>query len=93
MEQRWAEIEAAYERIRRQDPDGWHDYLGELAEVSAGEPDATTAEKWPEVATLDDGRIAVRNSRHPDGSMVFVTRAELDAWVEGVKAGEIDGFG
>ena len=30
-EQRWVEIEAAYERIRRDDPDGWHDYLGELA--------------------------------------------------------------
>ncbi|MCA1675986.1 MAG: hypothetical protein LC799_28705 [Actinobacteria bacterium] len=47
-EQRWVEIEAAYERIRRDDPDGWHEYLGELAEVSAGEPDATAAEEWPE---------------------------------------------
>ncbi|MGH4018230.1 MAG: hypothetical protein ACRDT0_03085 [Pseudonocardiaceae bacterium] len=47
-EQRWAEIEAAYERIQWTDPDGWQDYLGELAEMSAGEPDATAAEEWPE---------------------------------------------
>ncbi|MGH4021500.1 MAG: hypothetical protein ACRDT0_20165 [Pseudonocardiaceae bacterium] len=44
----WAEIEAAYERIQRTDPDGWQDYLGELAQTSAGEPDATAAEEWPE---------------------------------------------
>ncbi|MHB8332336.1 MAG: hypothetical protein ACYDEA_09110, partial [Candidatus Dormibacteria bacterium] len=29
-EQRWAEIELAYERVRREDPDGWAEYLGEL---------------------------------------------------------------
>jgi hypothetical protein len=46
-----------------------------------------------EVAALGDGRIAVRNSRHPDEGIVFCTRAELDAWVEGIKAGQIDGLG
>ncbi|MDQ3599654.1 MAG: DUF397 domain-containing protein [Actinomycetota bacterium] len=46
-----------------------------------------------EVAELGDGRIAVRNSRHPDEGIVFCTRAELDAWVEGIKAGQIDGLG
>ncbi|MPZ67234.1 MAG: hypothetical protein GEU83_17600 [Pseudonocardiaceae bacterium] len=46
--QRWAEIEAAYERIQRSDPAGWQEYLGELAEVTAGEPDTTAAEEWPE---------------------------------------------
>jgi len=35
----------------------------------------------------------VRNSRHPDGSTVFCTRAELNARVEGVKAGEFDDLG
>lgn len=46
-EQRWIEIEAAYARIQRDDPAGWQDYLGELAEVTAGEPDAAAA-AWPE---------------------------------------------
>lgn len=46
-----------------------------------------------EVAVLDDGRIAVRNSRHPGGGVVFFTRAELNTWVEGVKAGEFDDLG
>ncbi|MGQ0778358.1 MAG: hypothetical protein ACT4NY_28780 [Pseudonocardiales bacterium] len=35
-EQRWCDIEAAYERMRREDPDGWANYLGELAEWEAG---------------------------------------------------------
>jgi hypothetical protein len=47
-EQRWTEIEAAYERIQRDDPASWQDYLGELAEVTAGEPDTTAAAEWPE---------------------------------------------
>ncbi|MGH3504818.1 MAG: hypothetical protein ACRDQA_28570 [Nocardioidaceae bacterium] len=47
-EQRWTEIEAAYERMQRTDPNGWQDYLEELAEVTAGEPDATAEEEWPE---------------------------------------------
>lgn len=47
-EQRWADIEAAYERVQRTDPAGWRDYLDELAEVTAGEPDATAGEEWPE---------------------------------------------
>lgn len=47
-EQRWTEIEAAYDRIQRDDPAGWEDYLGELAEVTAGEPDAAAGAEWPE---------------------------------------------
>jgi hypothetical protein len=47
-EQRWSEIEAAYQRIQRDDPDGWADYLGELAEVTAGEPDLAAEQEWPE---------------------------------------------
>ena len=46
-----------------------------------------------EVAALDDGRIAVRNSHHPDEGIVFFARAAMDAWVEGIKAGQIDGLG
>ncbi|MGB6162777.1 MAG: DUF397 domain-containing protein [Pseudonocardiaceae bacterium] len=43
-----------------------------------------------EVALLDDGRTAVRNSNHPEAGVVLVTRAEMDAWLKGVKAGEFD---
>ncbi|MGH3695488.1 MAG: DUF397 domain-containing protein [Pseudonocardiaceae bacterium] len=43
-----------------------------------------------EVAGLPDGRIAVRNSNHPDAGVVYFTRAEMDAWIKGVKAGEFD---
>ncbi|MGH3901856.1 MAG: DUF397 domain-containing protein [Pseudonocardiaceae bacterium] len=43
-----------------------------------------------EVAALPDGRIAVRNSNHPDAGAVLFTRAEMDAWIKGVKAGEFD---
>ncbi len=46
-----------------------------------------------EVAALDDGRIAVRNSRHPDEAVVFLSRAEMDAWVKGIKAGQFDNLG
>lgn len=48
-EQRWVDIEAAYDRLRRDDPAGWEAYVHELAEVIAGEPDSTAAEEWPEL--------------------------------------------
>ena len=49
-EQRWVEIDLAYERVRREDPDGWAEYLGELAawDSSAGASDAEAMEEWPE---------------------------------------------
>lgn len=43
-----------------------------------------------EVAPLEDGRIAVRNSNHLEKGAVLFTRAEMDAWIKGVKAGEFD---
>ncbi|MGH3873260.1 MAG: DUF397 domain-containing protein [Pseudonocardiaceae bacterium] len=43
-----------------------------------------------EVAVLPDGRIAVRNSNHPDAGTVLFTRPEMDAWLKGVKSGEFD---
>ncbi|QUH04554.1 DUF397 domain-containing protein [Saccharopolyspora erythraea] len=43
-----------------------------------------------EVAALEDGRIAVRNSKAPEAGVVVFSRAEMDAWVRGVKAGEFD---
>ncbi|MDQ2708769.1 MAG: DUF397 domain-containing protein [Actinomycetota bacterium] len=43
-----------------------------------------------EVALLDDDRTAVRNSNQPEAGAVLFTRAEMDAWIKGVKAGEFD---
>jgi hypothetical protein len=46
-----------------------------------------------EVADLDGGGIAVRNSRHPSGPALIYTRAEIDAFLIGVKNGEFDDLG
>ena len=43
-----------------------------------------------EVAELADGGIAVRNSRHPSGPALIYTRAEVEAFLTGVKNGEFD---
>lgn len=43
-----------------------------------------------QVATLSDGRIAVRNSTQPDDGPILFTRTEMNAWLSGVKAGEFD---
>jgi hypothetical protein len=45
-----------------------------------------------EVAVLEDGRIGVRNGSDPGSGVVAFTRAEIDAFVEGVQAGEFDDF-
>jgi hypothetical protein len=36
------------------------------------------------------GRIAVRHSHHPEGSVIVYTRAEWDAFLAGAKDGEFD---
>ncbi|QWF80869.1 hypothetical protein HUW46_04294 [Amycolatopsis sp. CA-230715] len=43
-----------------------------------------------EVATLDSGEIAVRNSRFPEGPALVYTRAEMEAFLGGAKDGEFD---
>lgn len=43
-----------------------------------------------EVAALANGEIAVRNSRHPSGPALVYTRAEISAFLAGVKNGEFD---
>jgi hypothetical protein len=43
-----------------------------------------------ELAELDDGEIAVRNSRHPTGPTLVYTRAEISAFILGVRGGEFD---
>lgn len=43
-----------------------------------------------EAAALPDGRVAIRNSNAPDAGAILFTRAEISAWLKGVKAGEFD---
>ncbi|MFD0203567.1 MULTISPECIES: DUF397 domain-containing protein [Saccharothrix] len=43
-----------------------------------------------EVAALDGGDIAMRNSRFPEGPALVYTRAELAAFVAGARDGEFD---
>jgi hypothetical protein len=43
-----------------------------------------------EVAPLNDGRVAVRDSKDPQGPALFFTRTEFTAWLSGVRAGEFD---
>jgi hypothetical protein len=45
-----------------------------------------------ELARLDGGGIAVRNSRFPDGPALIYTRAEMAAFLAGTKDGEFDDF-
>ena len=48
----WSAIEAAYQRLQRDDPQGWSEYLAELAQWDAlsADPGDATAE-WPEYNT------------------------------------------
>ncbi|WP_019806563.1 DUF397 domain-containing protein [Saccharomonospora halophila] len=46
-----------------------------------------------EVAPTPDGRIAIRNSKHPEAGAPLFTRAEMAAWIEGCRAGEFDDLG
>jgi Domain of unknown function (DUF397) len=46
-----------------------------------------------EVAELGGDGVAVRNSRHPSGPALIYTRAEIDAFLIGVKNGEFDDLG
>jgi predicted secreted Zn-dependent protease len=43
-----------------------------------------------EIANLPDRRIAVRDSKDPDGAALVFTPREWDAFVRGVKGGEFD---
>ena len=43
-----------------------------------------------EVAALPDGGVALRNSRYPSGPALVYTRAEISAFLAGVKGGEFD---
>ena len=46
-----------------------------------------------EMAELTDGRIGMRNSNRPSEAVAVFTRSEIDAFLQGVKAGEFDDLG
>lgn len=46
-----------------------------------------------EVASLADGGVGVRNSRHPEGEMLSFTPDEWHAFLGGARNGEFDNFG
>jgi hypothetical protein len=41
-----------------------------------------------EVAFLDDGQVAMRNSRYPDGPALVFTQAEWTAFLGGMRDGQ-----
>lgn len=43
-----------------------------------------------EMAALPDGRVAVRDSKDPNGAVLTFTRSEIRAWVAGARDGEFD---
>jgi Domain of unknown function (DUF397) len=43
-----------------------------------------------EIAEIAGGDVAVRNSRFPGGPMLIYTRAEIAAFITGVREGEFD---
>lgn len=43
-----------------------------------------------ELASLPQGAVAVRNSRHPDGPALVFTHEEIAAFVTGAKDAEFD---
>ncbi|MFH8340681.1 DUF397 domain-containing protein [Streptomyces sp. AM6-12] len=43
-----------------------------------------------EMRKLNDGQVAVRNSRFPDGPALVFTALEVEALLSGVKGGEFD---
>jgi Domain of unknown function (DUF397) len=43
-----------------------------------------------ELAPLGGGRVAIRNSRHPDGNVLVHTAEEFRAFLLGAKRGEFD---
>ena len=46
-----------------------------------------------ELAALADGAVAMRNSRYPAGPALVYTRAEVAAFLAGIKSGEFDDLG
>nr|WP_198667543.1 DUF397 domain-containing protein [Glycomyces dulcitolivorans] len=68
--------------------------VGELAGIAWRKSSRSTSGSGQcvEAGSLADGsgRVAVRHSHHPEGSVIVYTRAEWDAFLAGAKDGEFD---
>lgn len=49
-----------------------------------------TSGNCAEIAKLDDGRVAVRHSKHPDAAVLIFTPEEWAAFAAGFRDGEFD---
>ncbi|MGK5679710.1 DUF397 domain-containing protein [Actinoplanes sp. URMC 104] len=67
--------------------------------ISAGQLEGVTWQKsrrsnpsgnCVECAVLPSGEVAMRNSRDPEGPALIYTRAEIDAFLGGVRDGDFD---
>lgn len=43
-----------------------------------------------EMAAMPDGNVAVRDTKNRAGDTLVFSRAEMRAWINGVRAGEFD---
>jgi len=50
----------------------------------------SAADESVEVAFLDDGTVAVRNSQQPDGRVLLIPQSRWDEFVTRAKGGEFD---
>nr|WP_224389918.1 DUF397 domain-containing protein [Pseudonocardia sp. ICBG1293] len=62
----------------------------DLGPVTWRRPAGTTDGRTVEFAVLDDGQVAVRNARDPEGPVLVYTPDEISAFVDGAKKGEFD---
>lgn len=62
----------------------------ELASVWRKSTASNPSGSCVELAELEDGQIAVRNSRYPAGPALIYFRQEIAAFVAGAKNGEFD---
>jgi hypothetical protein len=67
--------------------------------ISAGQLEGVTWQKsrrsnpsgnCVETALLPNGEVAMRNSRDPEGPALIYTRAEIEAFLGGVRDGDFD---
>ncbi len=67
---------------------------GQLGEVQwRKSTESNSSGNCVEFAALPAGEVAVRNSRYPDGPALVYSRAEVAAFLAGVKNGEFDDLG
>ncbi|MEJ8280422.1 DUF397 domain-containing protein [Pseudonocardia spirodelae] len=62
----------------------------DLGPVTWRRPSGAQGGDSVEFAVLDDGQVAVRNARDPDGPVLVYTPAEISAFVDGARKGEFD---